>query len=134
MLRRSLLLLIIASTGCVTNPAPDTPVPAAATAFDPVGTYDFSVEIMGQTQTGEMRITRTEGQLAGSLTASGERVDLRNVKLDGRKMTATAIGPEGGPEVQFTFNFTEDDRFTGVLTVPGMGEAQISGARQKSDA
>ena len=142
MRTRVLLLLLLPLAACVSrgadlDPVPE-PTPAVQTppapAFNPVGTYEFNAEMMGQAQAGEMVITRTEGQLAGQITVQGQALVLKDVKVvEARKVTATGVPPQNeNIQLNFVFTFEDNDKFTGTLTIPQMGEARVWGTRKKT--
>jgi hypothetical protein len=138
-----LLLAACVSRGAELDPVPEPAVqtpavqtpPAQTSAFDPVGTYEFNAEMMGQTQTGVLLITRTNGQLTGTITVREEALPLRDLKLvEARKLTAIGVPPQNESiQVNFTFTFEDNDKFTGTLAIPQMGEARLWGTRKKTD-
>jgi hypothetical protein len=143
MRTRALPLLVLLLAACVSkgptlDPLPEPAVQVQTTpAFEPVGTYEFNAEMMGQTQTGVMLITRTNGQLGGSITVRDEALPLKDVKVEGRKITAAGVPPQNQDmQINFVFNFEDNDRYTGTLTLPQMGEmgsARLWGTRKKTD-
>ena len=113
-------------------PAPAVAPPPATSAFDPVGSYDLTIEAMGQSQTGTMNITKADGKLGGSLVGpDGNSLSLGDVKLDGRKMTLSAQIPNG-PVLTFALEFATNDACKGTFEIPGMGQGGVSCTRKKS--
>jgi hypothetical protein len=117
------------------QPAGMTP-PAAATApasgaFDPVGTYDFSVDIQGQRIGGTMAITKAQdGTLGGEMYSDQGALTFNSVTVEGRTMTASGALPNGGPSVVFVMEFAGDD-FAGTFSVEG-ASGTIAGKRRKA--
>jgi len=136
------LVLLVA---CSSNPEPaatPTPTPQAAMpvmtpaatgAFDGVGEYNFTVEVMGQTQSGTLSVVKgADGKLGGKLSGpEGEPpLPLSAVALTGNKLTFGATIPNG-PEIAFVLNFDGADKFAGTIEIPGMAQGTISGTRKK---
>ena len=144
-MNRTLLPLVLVLAACSSNPEPapapvpvptqtvtPTPTPPAASgAFDPVGSYDFTVEFQGQTQSGVITITKQDGKIAGTLSGpGGEAISLSNVTVEGRKINAVGTIPNG-PELNMTMNFETNDKFAGTVAVQGMS-LPLAGSRKKS--
>jgi len=137
-------------TACATAPKPDTsptPPPAAqpmqissppvmsstpsSGAFDPVGSYTFSVVAQGNTIGGTMNLRKDQdGKLGGEMTSEHGSLTFTWVTLEGRRITAAGI-LDNGPELTFVFDFVGDE-FTGLLSAQGQQVGSVSGARKKS--
>ncbi len=141
-LSTSTALVLIA---CATTPKPDVAAspqpqpmasPAAMTtmpssAFNPAGTWNFTADNQGQPITGTMVLTKAgDGTLGGEINSEIGTVTLTSLMVDGRKLTAAGVLPNGGPEIVFTFHFADADTFSGNFAVEGTTGA-ISGTRRK---
>lgn len=146
-MKRTILPVTLLLAACSSNPEPvPAPVPAATTqtvtpaptpppasgAFDPVGSYDFTVEFQGQTQSGVITISKQQdGKMAGTMSGpDGSAINLSSVTVDGRKINVIATIPSG-PELNMTLNFETNDRFAGTVAVQGMS-LPLTGTRKKS--
>lgn len=123
--------------GCATTPrsnvepAPQPAVVPATAAFNPVGEYNFSVDMQGNIINGTMALTRaSDGRLGGQMSSNQGTLVFRSVSMDGRRMTAKGL-LDNGPELTFVLNFVTDDDFNGTFSVQGTN-GNISGTRRKS--
>ena len=125
-MKRSLALLAVglaltacsqSSGGGAAAPPPPAPEPEVQ-ALDPVGVYDFSTSVEGQTLTGTITFTGSAGAYTGSFTTGMTgTVPLRNVEVDGMDMTFLADTPDATVAFLLTF---EGDSFTGEWDAEGM--------------
>jgi hypothetical protein len=122
------------------TPPPATPPRAATTAtstpagaFEPVGTYTFTVDANGTTRAGTIAITKdVTGKLGGAVSSDMGSLPMSSVAVEGRKMTLTATIPDASVTIVFMLNFeANNDKYTGTWEVQGMTGA-ISGERKKS--
>lgn len=131
---------------CATAPKTDpstTPEPAAqpaalppatatapAGAFDPVGSYNFSVITQGNTIPGTMNVRKdAEGKLGGEMTSDQGSLTFNWVTVEGRTMRAGGV-LDNGPELVFVFDFVGDD-FSGTVWAQEQQIGTISGSRRK---
>jgi len=113
------------------QPQPAAATTAAATAFDPVGTYSFSVDMQGNAINGTMTITRaTDGRIGGDMTSDQGTLTFSSVVIEGKKVTASGL-LQNGPELTFVMEFAGDD-FSGTFSAQGTTAGTISGTRKKS--
>ncbi len=111
------------------SPAAMTTMPSST--FNPAGTWNFTADNQGQPVTGTMVLTKAvDGTLGGEINSEIGTVALTSVMADGRKLTAAGVLPNGGPEILFTFQFADDDTFSGSFVVEGT-TGSISGTRKK---
>ena len=102
--------------------------PAPAPAIDPVGTFEFSTTVQGQTVNGSMTLTKTEGVLGGKIMADiMPEIPLKSAVLEGKKLTLTAETPDG--VLTLVLDFEDADKFAGNWTLAGDGGA-ITGKRK----
>ena len=137
----------LALAACATAPRTDTnsaPQPAAqpaqvasppttstAGAFDPVGSYTFSVNTQGNVINGTMNLRKgPDGKLGGEMTSDQGSLTFTWVTVEGQRMTASGV-LDNGPELVFVFDFVGDD-FSGTLSAEGQNVGTISGSRRKS--
>ena len=117
-----------------TTPAPTTPpaAPAAAAPVDPIGNFDFATNVEGMGPvTGTITVAKAEsgtGYTGSLATTATETVPVRDVKVEGQKMTVTAETPDG--PVVFILEFKGDD-FTGTWSYAGM-TGNHTGKRRKA--
>jgi len=122
-------LVAMMATGCAgaIDPAA-APVPAAAALFEPVGLYDFTTSVQGQTIAGVIQIRRTEaGTLTGTIsTELTGSMALPRVTLEGTRITMSGDTPNGPVTVNMQ---VQGQEFSGSWQVPGM-EGPLSGRRR----
>ena len=105
--------------------------PAASTAFDPLGSYTFSVITQGNTIGGTMNIRKApDGSLGGDMASDQGSLTFTSVTVDGRRVTTTGV-LDNGPELTFVMDFVGDE-FTGSISAQGQSVGSISGSRKKS--
>ena len=135
----------LALAACATAPKTDmgtTPDPAVqpaqaappatstAGAFDPAGSYTFSVNTQGNVIGGTMHVRKgPDGKLGGEMTSDQGALTFTWVTLEGRRMTASGV-LDNGPELVFVFDFVGDE-FSGTLSSQGQNVGTISGSRRK---
>jgi hypothetical protein len=130
------VLLLMSSAACATAPAgepapapPATAVPAPprAAALNPVGKYEFTTSLQGQTLTGTMEIAGTPGAYTGRITSSAtEPIPITTVTVEGQNMTVAGETPNGTLTIRMTM--AADGTFTGGWTLAGDG-ATLTGKR-----
>jgi hypothetical protein len=112
-----------------TPPTPPPPTPQPAGAFDPLGTFTFTLDIAGTAASGTIDIRKTQdGTLAGAINSDQGSLPLSSVAVESRKMTLR-FDFNGAP-VSIVMNF-EGDKYTGTVNVDGMGSGPISGERKR---
>jgi len=131
----AIALLLMSSAACSTMPAteaapaaPPAPVAAPApAALNPVGKYEFTTSLQGQTLTGTMEVTGTPGAYAGRITSSAtEPIAITAVTVEGQNMTVTGETPSGTLTIRMVM--AGDGTFTGGWTLAGDG-ATLTGKR-----
>lgn len=133
VLAASLVLLTAAcsrNVGVASDPAPAAATtPAAASAFDPSGMYDFVAQFGGQSHSGTLEIERApttgfrgeawlEGESDPAIIHSGSVTD-RHVVLN---------GTVGGNDVVFELDF-DGAGFSGVI-IAGGDTVPVTGTRR----
>lgn len=117
----ALLAIAIGTTATAQTPAP-------APNLDPVGTFEFSTTVQGQTVNGVVTITKTDGVLGGKMMADiMPEIPLKSVTVEGKKVTLVAETPDGVLTV--VMEFEDADKFAGNWTLAGDG-GSISGKRK----
>ncbi|MFN2400213.1 MAG: hypothetical protein ABR543_16485 [Gemmatimonadaceae bacterium] len=102
MKRTSLLMACMLVAACAQSPQQvETPspapavTPAAVTAIDPVGVYDFTTMVDGQELSATMYITGSPGAYAGRIeTPDQPHIELTSVTVSGNTMTVLGQGGE----------------------------------------
>jgi hypothetical protein len=106
------------------EPAAPAPPPPPA-AFDPTGTYDFTVSAQGMEIGGVMTIQGSaDAGYTGTVNTEMGGGSMTNVDVDGQTMTFSLS--EVGMDAELEF---EGDEFSGFLT-GGMGDADIYGVKR----
>jgi hypothetical protein len=101
---------------------------APAPAVDPIGTFEFTTAVQGQTVTGTITIAKTDNVLGGKiLTDAMPEIPIKSVQVEGKKMTIYAEIPDGA--LTITLEFEDANKFAGNWTLGGDGGA-ISGKRK----
>ena len=111
------------STAKAQTPAPPAPV-------DPIGTFEFTTTVQGQTVNGTINIAKDSASsaLAGKiLTDVMPEIPIKSVTVDGKKVIIYAEIPDGA--LTITLEFEDKDKFAGNWTLGGDGGA-ISGKRK----
>jgi len=135
----AIALLLTSSAACATAPAGE-PAPAAqpaaaaapapapmSAALNPVGKYEFTTSLQGQTLTGTMEIAGTPGAYTGRITSSAtEPIPITTVTVEGQNMTVAGETPNGTLTIRM--NMAADGTFTGGWTLAGDG-ATLTGKR-----
>jgi hypothetical protein len=106
------------------------PQPQAQTAFDPVGTYDFTTEFQGASIRGVLYIRRGEQGLTGTMATelTGD-LPLSRVAFEGRRGEFRASTDQG--ELIMRMDFQDDDRFTGGWELSAGLSGGVSGQRRR---
>lgn len=127
-------VLILGLAACAGNPEPDSPLlpptrtdPQVqlerASAFDPVGNYEFLTTVEGQSVPGTIEIQKNE---QGSLTARVSTdmtgpIPITSITIEGMKVTMTGSLPDG--QLGFIMEFKDLNEFSGSWSYAGMGGA-----------
>lgn len=115
------LSLAVLAAGCgggyaeaESGPAPSV----SAATLDPVGRYDFTASLGGETRTGTIEIARTANGYGGSATLEGEShaAVIDSVRVTGNHMVINLTVP--GDPIVFELNFT-GAAFTGFILAGG---------------
>jgi hypothetical protein len=115
------------TTGGAAAPAPAPAAPAQPETIDPLGTYDYSTEVEGQSFSGTMSIAGTRGTYTGSITSDMGPITMRNIEVTGMELTFLGDMADG-TVVAFFLTF-EGDAFTGEWEAEGM-TGFISGSKR----
>ena len=127
----ALLPLVVVASACGRNAVVESePSPSAsvgAPAF-PVGTYDYSADVNGETRTGAIVIQGTPGTYTGYVTLDGEpeAATMSNIRTEGSRLTFEAQAP--GERFTFDVTFT-GSTFSGSVIAP-MGSIPVTGSRR----
>lgn len=117
----ALLAVAIAASARAQTPAP-TP------AVDPVGVFEYTTSVQGQTVTGTITIAKTETGLGGKILSDAmPEIPIKAVTVEGKKLTIQAEIPDGA--LTITIEFEDANKFAGNWTLGGEGGA-ISGKRK----
>lgn len=113
-------VLVSACSGTAAPPAAaPSPAPPAVSepTLDPVGVYDFSTDVEGQTVTGTMTITGTPGAYSGSISSDIGGLTLRDITVDGMELSFVGDMPDA--TVYFVLVF-DGDSISGEWDAEGM--------------
>ncbi len=114
------------STAAVQAQAPTPP----AEAFNAIGDYEYSTTVDGQQSVGVITIFKQDDVLKGKIMTDmmGE-IPITAVKVEGLKVTLTAVIPDGELTIALTF---EDDhnKFNGNWSMGGEAGGAIGGKRK----
>jgi hypothetical protein len=101
--------------GGAAEPPPPAPEPEV---LDPVGVYDWSTSVEGQTVTGSMTISGSPGAYTGSMTSDMlGALPVRNIEVDGMDLSFLMDMPDATVAFLLTF---EGDTFSGEWDAEGM--------------
>lgn len=99
-----------------------------ATTTNPVGVWEYEVEIGESTLEGEITITKTDGELAISIaTSTYGTLELEDIVLSGNDLTANVEIESNTIDFEFKF---DGDSMSGTVTTPD-GELEITAERRK---
>lgn len=100
--------------------AQSEPAPAASAAIDPVGVYDFTVSMGGETRSGMLTVTRTDAGYGGTATLEGEAdaATVTGASAAGNVVTIVLAPPHGGGDVSFVISMT-GNTFAGNVFIEG---------------
>jgi hypothetical protein len=125
-----LVPLVVLAAACTRNVQVESePAPASSSAFDPVGTYDFSVSMGGMTRTGALHIERSGTGYGGHATLEGESepATITGVTVSGNSFTARVV-PPNGEAVDFMVTMN-GNQFTGNV-ITDMGTIPVTGSKR----
>ena len=103
-MKRNLLAVIVIAAACASSEetvtTTPTPQPAAAkpaaVVVDPVGTYEFSTLVDGQTVTGTLTIAGTPGAYTGRIvTNMFPEIPITAARVEDKTVIATGSMPDG---------------------------------------
>lgn len=112
------------AAACSTAPAGETgPAPSsgatASAAVNPVGRYEFTTDVQGQSVNGTVVIAGNPGAYTGQVTTSiTPPLPISGVTVNGREVVVVGTGPDGGT-LTFRMNFTDATNFNGNWEVGG---------------
>jgi hypothetical protein len=91
---------------------------ATANAMNPVGRYDFTTSVQGQSVTGRIEIAGTPGAYTGQITTSiTPPLPINSVTATGQSMMIVGSMPDGPLTIRM--NFTDASAFTGNWELSG---------------
>lgn len=109
-------------------PAPVIQAPALPAPVDAVGVFDFTTSVEGNVLAGTLTVVKTDAGYGGSVTTNmTEPIPVRDVVVEGQKLTVTGETPDG--PLTFTMEFKGDD-FSGTWSLAGMSGTH-QGKRRK---
>jgi hypothetical protein len=105
------------------------PMQQAAPVFDPVGVYDFTTEVQGNTVRGVLTLRRSDQGLTGTISTdmTGE-IRLTHVAIEGRRGEMRAATDEGDMIMQI--EFAEDYRIIGGWQLTSGLSGSVAGQRR----
>lgn len=95
-----------------------------------VGKWSFEVEVPGETQTGTIVFTGTDGDYEGELSSADDdfTTDLDNIQVYGSNVTFTSVMESDGQSITLEFDLEViDGSFEGKVTAGPMGSFPIEG-------
>ena len=95
-----------------------------------VGTWSFEVEVPGETQSGTLVFSGTDGDYEGELSAADDdfTTDLDNIEINGSNVTFTSVMDADGQTITLQFDIEViDGSFEGRVTAGPMGSFPIEG-------
>jgi hypothetical protein len=104
--------------------------PTREAGLDPVGKYDITVDIEGNTITSVITVTKQDGRLAGTMLVHGEEIPFAQVSVENRTMTLSGPNPHGEGTVNMTITFKTNDRFEGNFSMHG-STGKVRGTRAR---
>jgi protein-disulfide isomerase len=113
----SLAFAACASAGTTADTSTTT-APAASASVNPVGRFDFTTSVQGQTVTGTIQVAGTSGAYTGQITTSiTPPIPINTVTATGQAMVITGSTPDGTLTIRM--NFTDGTAFTGGWELAG---------------
>ena len=94
-----------------------------------VGTWDYEIEIPGQSQEGTFTIRGEPGNLSGEIGAGDDTLAFASVALEGNALTFSFTAPGGGPEVTVSGVVT-DNELDATADVGAFGAFPFTATRQ----
>lgn len=128
--RLSLIATLVLA--CARSPAAEqapTPAAAAASAFEPVGSYTFVADVEGQARSGTIDIRPNErGVLTGTVYSDEGSIPINTVAVEGNTMRLGFVLPDG-TSVGFQLLFS-GDAYTGSWSAQGFS-GPLRGERRR---
>ena len=126
--------LALATTACATaGTTADTGTSTTATtttaaaSVNPVGRFDFTTSVQGQSVTGAIQVAGNPGAYTGQITTSiTPPIPINSVTATGQTMVITGSTPDGTLTIRM--NFTDASAFTGGWELSG-DSGSITGRR-----
>jgi len=104
-----------------------------APAYILAGTWSYSIETQEQKREGTFEFTQVNGEWKGSITSSditSGNSTLKDIVVDGQKVSFTYDLDMGGQEVELEFDLTiKDESLEGNVTVGPFGTFPLTGTR-----
>lgn len=123
------VLLFVAMPAAAQQPPTQPEKPAAA--IDPIGVFDFSTAVEGQTVRGTITIRKVEAGFGGVIsTDATEDLAISKVTVEGKKLQIRGMTPDG--ELVMNLEFSDTDKFSGGWDMAGAMSGSMSGARRKN--
>ncbi|MDX1477879.1 MAG: hypothetical protein R3301_09255, partial [Saprospiraceae bacterium] len=97
-----------------------------------VGLWSYEVEIPGQTQTGTLTISGSDGDYSGEIKSDedDEVSDINGIVLEGNRLSFTMDMDGGGQTMTLEFELEVDgDSYEGEVSVGEFGTFPISGSK-----
>jgi hypothetical protein len=107
-------LLLAGCSHSTGGTAAAAPPPAT---LDPVGTYEYTTSVEGQTMIGTMTITGSPGAYSGTISSDMGTIPMRNISIEG--MELSFLGDLPDVTVSFILLF-DGDSFEGEWDAGGM--------------
>lgn len=95
------------------------------------GTWKYEVEIMGQTERGEMAFEEVDGNWSVTVSSDGDNPESTDkVSVDGNSVSFPMKVTDSGMTMDITISFTMDGTsYEGTVDIAGMGSFPITGVK-----
>src|SRR5262245_9484096 len=125
------VLLLLSAVVGLASPLAAQKQKAQPKPLDPVGDYEFSTTVDGQTRTGVISITRKNDVLAGRILSEAMlEILVNSVRVDGRTVTLNAALPDTETALVVVLTFEDDNnKFSGNWSV-GSDSGTLGGKRK----
>jgi hypothetical protein len=125
------VMLLLGAVIALAKPVAAQQQQAPAKPLDPVGDFEFSTTVDGQTRTGVISITKKEDVLGGKIfTDMMPELPVSSVKVEGRTVTLNAALPDTDAALVITLTFEDDNnKFSGSWSV-GADSGTLGGKRK----
>jgi ABC-type Fe3+-hydroxamate transport system substrate-binding protein len=107
-----------AGTTAETAASTTTAAPTPAASVNPVGRFEFTTSVQGQTVTGALEVAGSPGAYTGQITTSiTPPIPVTGVTATGQAMVVTGSTPDGALTIRM--NFADATAFTGGWELAG---------------